>query len=645
MKTRNQKLKLPDNWNQMSEMDRRSFLEWSLKLTSLMALAPVLEPALAQAQTAGNRPTRFVNFFIRGGSCQLSSYLAPTANFGSLSGLPSQWKTPGLATSFRPSAANKATEENVDFSVSQAYGTPSQGSQPIFHARTQVGNWHMPLLWSSMIPVGEGTGVAPMRSLIQNNCALIYGLESAPAHPLAETMLLDPEPGAFTIGGYISAMAGAGFFPAIADSRGIRPFKTLSGSGLRLFNSDDSAAMDLLRAVIPHSNEVSSNSGRRAWFQQMRGKMLQAVESMRLNNMVSRPGISELYQLLAQAQNSVDSNLYAHVLTDFSNTLTKYRNILNRARVMATNSIQGISDPATVAANPVVARSILRNFEGSTSNKQSISNIASLFANGGQLTVSDAFACNFAMAEVALRNNLTRVLQLGFGEYMVSLRYVINGTSQTNWGAAFDNHERGVVANLIANSAFYYIFNTMLYELRRNIQGITSNPGSLTTTPVAALPRLNDLIDGTSSATPPPPPPNPWRDTVILVNTEFSRNPDSHGGGSQHGYHGSCAALFSGRISGGLQVVGRTTYGTQANNYGAYPGAWGLASVQMNSSSGRQVSFKDLGANLACLFGGNEQRHRDLKTLMERSEKLFALDSNGNIVFEPMLQPYQLVNT
>jgi hypothetical protein len=31
--------------------------------------------------------------------------------------------------------------------------------------------------------------------------------------------------------------------------------------------------------------------------------------------------------------------------------------------------------------------------------------------------------------------------------------------------------------------------------------------------------------------------------------------------------------------------------------------------------------------------------------LMERSEKLFTLDSNGNLVFEPMLQPYQLVNT
>ncbi len=649
MKTRNQTLKLPDNWNQMSEMDRRSFLEWSLKLAGMMAMAPILEPAIASAQTAGNRPTRFVNFFIRGGSCQLSSYLSPTATSSSLSSLPSHWKTPGLATSFRPSTASKATEENVDFSTSQAYGTPSQGSQPIFHARTSVGPWQMPLLWSSMIPVGEGTGVASMKSLIQSNCALIYGLESAPAHPIAETMLLDPEPGAFTVGGYISAMAGAGFFPAIADSRGIRPFKTLSGSGLRVFNPFDTTggqATDLLRAVNPMTDEVSQNSGRRAWFQQMRAKMLQSVESMRLNNMISRPGISELYHLLGQAQNSVDSNLYAHVLTDFTSTLAKYRNILARAKNMATNSIQGISDPATVAANPVIARSILRNFEGPNSGRQSISNVASLFTGGGQLSVHDSFACTFAMAEVALRNNLTRVLQLGFGEGMVSMRYVMSGNTQTEWDALFDNHERGVVANLIATSAFYYIFNTMLYELRRNIQGITSSPGTLTNSPTAALPRLNDLINGSSSATPAPPPPSPWRDTVILVNTEFQRNPDSHGGGSQHGYHGSSAALFSGRISGGLKVFGRTTYGTQANQYGSYPGAWGRASVQMNTSSGRPVSFKDLGATLAGLFGANHQHHHDLTTLLQRSERFLQLDSNGDIVLNgTVVQPYQLVNS
>jgi hypothetical protein len=646
-KNSSKQVHLPENWGQMSEMDRRSFLEWSLKLTALMALAPALEPEAAHADTYNNRPSRFVNFFIRGGSCQLSSYLSPTANISNLSSLPSSWKTPGIATSFRPSTPAKAAEENVDYCSLSDYGKEAQGSQPLFHARTQIGSFFMPILWDSQIPVGTGTGVDSMRRLIQTNCALIYGLESAPAHPLAENMLLDPEPGNFTIGGYISAMAGTAFFPAIANTGGVRPYKNLSGSGLRIFQADASSggpALDLMRSVIPIPNEVSGNSGRRAWFDQMRTKMLQSVESIRITNMISRPGISELYHMMTQAQTAVDSGLYTQVITDFTTTLAKYQAILNRAKTMATTNIRGISDAATIATNPpVVTRSTLRMYEGATSGKQSISAIASLFSQGA-LVASDSFAYIFALAEVALRNNLTRVLQLGLGEGMVTLRHVVQGNSPVLAGGAFDNHERGAVSNLISNAAFYYIFNTLLYELRRNICGITSSPGTLTNSPIAEMPRMNDLWNGVP-ATPAPPSPNPWRDTFILVNTEFARNPNARGDGSQHGYNGSCAALFSGRIAGNLQVVGRTTYGTAGNGYGDYPGAWGRGSVQMNLTNGRQVSYKDLGASLAALYGLGPSIPRDLTTLLQRSESLLGLDSSGNLTFGNKLPSYGLVST
>jgi hypothetical protein len=103
--------------------------------------------------------------------------------------------------------------------------------------------------------------------------------------------------------------------------------------------------------------------------------------------------------------------------------------------------------------------------------------------------------------------------------------------------------------------------------------------------------------------------------------------------------------VFSGRITGGLKVVGRTTYGTAQNGYSGYPGAWGRGSVQMNNGSGRQASYKDLGANLAKLYGDPASLPRDLKTLLDRSETLLSLDSSGNLVFGPLFQPYQLVNT
>jgi hypothetical protein len=611
----------------------------------MVAAAGTVKPALAQTTPYANRPTRFVHFFVRSGSCQLSSYLSPAASTASLGSLPAGWKTPGIATSFRPSSPAAAALENVDLNpLGTAYGSQPNGSQPIFHARTQVGSYYMPLLWSSTIPVGTGTGTAPMRSLISSQCAMIYGLESAAAHPLAEKMMLDPEPGSVTIGGYISGVSGPAFFPAIANSGGVGPFKSASGAGIRIFQpngNNGGPAVDLLRAVNPEPNETSTKAGRRAWFDQVRGKMLQSLESMRLSNMVVRPGISQLYSMLNQAQNTVDSALYAQVLSDFTATFNKYDAILNRAKSMATTQMQGITDPATVAANPVITRDFLRNFASTT--QRSISQVNSLFANGAQLNVSQSFAYSFAMTEVALRHNLTHVLSLGFGEWMVSLRYVenISDSSKVNMGALFDNHERGVVANLISNAAFYYIFNTLLYELKRNVQGITSNPGTATNVAAVSLP-LNFTADG--SFTPPPPSPDPWRDTVILVNTEFSRNPDANGAGSQHGYNASCVTLLSGRLTGGLKIVGRTTYGTSQNNYPNSPGAWGRGSVQMNYQ-GRQISTKDVGANLAALFCPGSPP-AGLATILARSAPLFSLDSNGNIVFNSQTLPaYGLVST
>jgi len=367
--------------------------------------------------------------------------------------------------------------------------------------------------------------------------------------------------------------------------------------------------------------------------------MMESVESMRISNMLVRPGVTELYKLLNQAQSSVDAAQFQAVLDDYTATQAKYASILQRAKVMAVTNIQGISDPTTVANNPIISREKLRNHGGFVPENtlRSITNIAQLFSGVSALTASDSFSHLFAMAEVALRNNLTHVLQLGLGESMVQLKYVVNTSNNSVplTGAAFDNHERGVVSNLISNASFYYIFNTMLYELKRNLQGLTSNTGTATNAPAVALASLNHLIDGTA-ATPPPPSPDPWRDTVILVNTEFSRNPNGDGAGSQHGYTGSSVAMFSGRITGNLKIFGRTTYGDTA-----YPGCWGKGSAEMVQTDGRQFSTKDVGANLAALFCSGTPP-LGLQTILARSANLFYLNSSGNIEFN--LPAYGLVS-
>jgi hypothetical protein len=65
----------------------------------------------------------------------------------------------------------------------------------------------------------------------------------------------------------------------------------------------------------------------------------------------------------------------------------------------------------------------------------------------------------------------------------------------------------------------------------------------------------------------------------------------------------------------------------------------------MNLTNGRQVSYKDLGASLAALYGLGPSIPRDLTTLLQRSESLLGLDSSGNLTFGNKLPSYGLVST
>jgi hypothetical protein len=622
----------------MEPMDRRFFLEYTLKLTALAAALPLLKEESAQAQTASiNAPTRFVNFFVGSGSCQLGCYLSPTANIADLATLTaSDWKTPGLATSFGPTSSANAAKENVDYyydtNVTTNYGSEALGSQPIYHARTKVGSYYMPLIWSSQIPVGT-SGTTSMSNLISSNCAMIYGLESSPAHPIATNMLLDPEPGSYTIGGYIAASSTSSFFTALGNNRAPLNFKSPSGAGLRIFQANganNGPASDVLNAVLPDAVETG-NSSRRAWLAALSAKMTTALDSIRVTNMGLNPGISELYRLLTDAKSAVDQDTYRSVVTDFTATLQKYKALMVRATTMASNSIQGMSDSGVNGVT--VSRSKLRAYEGNLCTTTPAKAFSSCWA-------SDEIAYIFAFAEVALRNNLTHVLQLGFGPNMVRYRpRWPQADAQGNVisdGNNIDNHSQGVLVNLMAGSLFYYVFNTLLYEFKRNLQGVSGNPA----TGQVQLPLNSPLLGSEKPA--PAPAANDWRDTVILLNTEFPRNPRQDGSGSDHGNDAANVTLFSGRIQGALKIYGKTTYGQ--NTFGpTYRGAWGFHSSTMKSD--RYLDTKDIGASIGKLFVRGTT-HPDLQTLIDRSKICFSLDSSGNIVFNPTFLPtYQLVSS
>jgi hypothetical protein len=150
---------------------------------------------------------------------------------------------------------------------------------------------------------------------------------------------------------------------------------------------------------------------------------------------------------------------------------------------------------------------------------------------------------------------------------------------------------------------------------------------------VSAAPGLINELSTVTRPTPTPAP-DPWRDTVIVLNSEFPRNPRIDGTGSDHGYNAANITILSGRLAGNLKIYGSTTYGERDGN-AAYAGTWGRGAESMKYS-GNYMNTKDVGACLANLFVRGST-HPGLQTLLDRSAKLFYIDSTGNIVFDSTL--------
>jgi hypothetical protein len=514
---------LPENFDQLSAMDRRSFLEYSLKLTVLLASSKITDPISAYAQTPAsnlNLPKRYLYFQIMDGACQSSNYLSPLANksnddlvglgAGSAQG-HNRWKVPGIATAFRPSSPDQAIIENVDFIPdAQTQETGSTGTypnsnffqNPLFHARTSVGGYQMPLLWSSKMAEGT-TGTCRMQNLIEENCALIYGLENSAAHSLAQPYLNNPEPGSFSIGGYIHYHSIApALFPAISNSSANIPFSTPNGAVPRLFASPTSsfsndsystnAARMVLNPLIPNQSAINEDIGsandenvnemRRAWLQSIGPKMEEALDSIKGTNEALMPGTSILYDLLKEAKQKVETKEYESVIGKYISAFNKYKFILQRAARMARTEMQGFTDPLTRNSGAQVTRSSFLSFDGAAGSANGNINTIfgppmDLFTEGdfsysnGPLGVKYELAHLFAFAEVAfdLEKPLTNVLHIGIPTGLVSVKTSsgsANGVPNTA-----DAHKHGVVPNLAWNSFFYYIFNTLLMELTQTLKG------------------------------------------------------------------------------------------------------------------------------------------------------------------------------
>lgn len=166
-------------------------------------------------------------------------------------------------------------------------------------------------------------------------------------------------------------------------------------------------------------------------------------------------------------------------------------------------------------------------------------------------STSANMADSFALAELLVTEKISSNVTL---QMAPPTGYALGTTA---FNVTHDQHRIGAVLSILSTTAFYRCMINCLQEL------------------VTELKRAQ-LFDA----------------TVIHVGSEFSRTPQSTGGGSDHGYAGSSTSIISGKIQqfgliGNIHKAGGST---------TYPGTWGRAAA---FSNGRGIWVQDV-ANTIC---------------------------------------------
>ncbi len=447
--------------------------------------------------------------------------------------------------------------------------------------------YYMPYLWSLQVPNSTG-GTRNMDELLQNMLVIRGVNMEVDNHPGDNMKLTQPVPGLFSVSG-LAADAGKGLIPAItvATYEGA-PLAYQSEKGTGLFTIPVGDANFLTSLFDAFTTKDGASSFRNNTV--IKDKIDTAIDIMSQYGKANEHATDPVFQDRKKAEELFRGSLVGLGASDFIALKTKYDTILNRVLTDAKNGaipgitsipIPGIKFPLTVAGNnkklvkfgqdltDTQLNGNIYNFEGHMIGN---SDVKSMF-NTAKMT---ELAKCFAFLEFVLVNrlsnsivisaiNVLQDLNLDNSPQITTLATEVDGLSTTNSGANtifnippanlysgvkktlnIDSHATGLVPTLMCFSVFYIGLSACLLELidKLKVTRYSDDP--------------TDLRDMFS-------------ETVIQFGSEFDRQPDHTGAGSQHGWVANTFTYISGGIKK-FQLTGNILKGTD------YPGGgtWGI---------------------------------------------------------------------
>lgn len=421
----------------------------------------------------------------------------------------------------------------------------------------RVGDYYLPHLWSTIVPRVGGGSLA--LSALAQNMLIFRGVNLlADGHNQNREKQVTPVPGQPSISG-LAADKHIAMIPAVRLGSGLG-FRSESGSGAVDVNSSN----PISKLLEPFDLNDPIGFGNKDHVEFTIDRALASLQQVAQNS-----------DHKTKSFFSDHKNAKKLFLTNFGNLSTVYTDLANKyelliRRALTEHTLSGVdqmplySDAGSMCSLESGGRRIIKS---GTDLRDTIvrdgvtAGDASLSVSHANTTVSN-LAKSMALSEFILTNNLSCSTTLNIS-HLTNLRLPLeNGTLMTGISNN-DAHETGAICGMFYFTKYYKAIATCMLEL------------------VNVL-KANNLYDR----------------TVIHLSSEFNRSARSNGTGSDHGWRGSNATVFSGMIQG-TQVIGdiESDYRGDSNRRGA----WGVA-AEMSDLSGREMLIGNVASSIASML-------------------------------------------
>lgn len=409
------------------------------------------------------------------------------------------------------------------------------------YATVETHGINAPYMWSHGLPTSDG-GYRPMSDLL-SNLLCIQGVTTRSAGHGGSQLLNQLPLGALKSTSAMSADASNAPFAAInvnASSFTFKSTESKTAISLSPVNNMLTSLLDAFRPAGSSPFRTNRDSIHAAY-----DSILPALDDLAR---AGHPGAESLI-LNRRAALELASTNFAALDSQWAALLAKYRSLISRAIYDPTHLLAGVND-APIGEGGTGDPLMYQIGDQSQLNLHLATDLRS--AIDSRTTISNLAEC-FAFTDYVLRNRLSSSIAFGYG---LLGPFVRQSDGVARESLVNDQHGTGLYPATYFNILRHRAVAACLMEL---ISQLTAN--------------------------------NLFNDTVIRIGGEFTRVPRMDMRGSDHGFTGQRACLYSGAFNGPLII------GNLANDRNLGWGSGGPIS-QLN----RQLNLNDVAVTIAhCL--------------------------------------------